>query len=201
MKHDQYYAEVHEAQDLPPEGSPSHGWIQWKGTNVCMDIYCSCGHHSHVDTEFLYNFRCAKCKQAFAVGAHVRLIPLTPAQEAYVETDGGGFKTDPLEEAPTQTFAPKLSLEKQMEVDSLKARITNGLGDGLKAFVGEKVTPAILQQAKTIATRLLTEFLPESKLARVEVVVTTASDDPSMLRVQVLGLDGKPVTDAFLAEE
>jgi hypothetical protein len=29
-----------------------HGWIQWKGTNVCMDVYCACGHHSHIDAKF-----------------------------------------------------------------------------------------------------------------------------------------------------
>ena len=20
-----------------------HGWIQWKGTGVCMDVHCKCG--------------------------------------------------------------------------------------------------------------------------------------------------------------
>jgi len=25
------------------EGRP-HGWVQWKGTDVCMDVHCACGH-------------------------------------------------------------------------------------------------------------------------------------------------------------
>jgi hypothetical protein len=32
----------------------SHGWIQWKGTDVCMDIHCECGTLSHIDGEFAY---------------------------------------------------------------------------------------------------------------------------------------------------
>lgn len=39
-----------------PEGS--HGWIQWKGTNVCMDIYCECGYHGHIGDEFVYFVKC-----------------------------------------------------------------------------------------------------------------------------------------------
>lgn len=26
------------------------GFIQWKGTDVCMDVYCKCGYHSHIDS-------------------------------------------------------------------------------------------------------------------------------------------------------
>lgn len=32
-------------QHIPPT---PNGWIQWKGTDVCMDVYCSCGYHSRV---------------------------------------------------------------------------------------------------------------------------------------------------------
>lgn len=56
--------------------SPSSGWIQWKGTNVCMDIQCICGRHGHVDSDFFYTYRCG-CGRLFAVGQNVRLIELT----------------------------------------------------------------------------------------------------------------------------
>lgn len=31
-----------------------HGWIQWKGTDVCMDFHCECGEANHYDGYFAY---------------------------------------------------------------------------------------------------------------------------------------------------
>lgn len=39
------------------QGKP-HLWIQWKGTDVCCDIHCSCGYFGHYDGAFFYFFRC-----------------------------------------------------------------------------------------------------------------------------------------------
>jgi hypothetical protein len=58
-----------------------HGWIQWKGTNVCMDVYCACGAHVHVDAEFCYQVECPHCKRVYAVGAYVRLVELTEEEQ------------------------------------------------------------------------------------------------------------------------
>jgi hypothetical protein len=55
-----------------------HGWIQWKGTSVCMDVHCACGAHGHVDAEFAYFYRCLACDRTFAVGATVRLYECSP---------------------------------------------------------------------------------------------------------------------------
>ena len=44
-----------------------HGWIQWKGTDVCMDIYCKCGYHSHIDAEFAYHVECPICHTVYAL--------------------------------------------------------------------------------------------------------------------------------------
>jgi hypothetical protein len=63
-------------QTTPPKGSP-HGWIQWKGTQVCMDIRCSCGVLSHVDDEFTYYVECPSCHQRYMVNGHIELVPLT----------------------------------------------------------------------------------------------------------------------------
>lgn len=54
------------------EGKP-HAWIQWKGTDVCCDIHCSCGYHSHFDGDFMYFIRCPKCQTVWEVGSHVTL--------------------------------------------------------------------------------------------------------------------------------
>ncbi len=55
-----------------------HGWIQWKGTNVCMDIRCTCGALLHADHEFFYFFTCGNCGTTYAVGQYVKLVPLPP---------------------------------------------------------------------------------------------------------------------------
>lgn len=51
-------------------------WIQWKGTDVCMDIHCSCGELSHVDGEGVYFYECPTCHQKYAVGQNIRLYPV-----------------------------------------------------------------------------------------------------------------------------
>lgn len=87
------FYEAIDGQDFPSEGP--HGWIQWKGTNVCIDLQCKCGHQGHVDAEFFYHYRCPICKASYAVGKVVKLIELTPEQAAHV--DGGNgvpFVTD-----------------------------------------------------------------------------------------------------------
>jgi phage FluMu protein Com len=64
---------------LDPKKDP-HGWIQWKGTDVCMDIHCKCGEHSHIDAEFVYFIQCPKCKTIYEVNGHVQLIERDPAE-------------------------------------------------------------------------------------------------------------------------
>lgn len=38
-----------------------HAFIQWKGTDVCMDFYCECGAHGHFDGYFAYTVKCQHC--------------------------------------------------------------------------------------------------------------------------------------------
>jgi hypothetical protein len=58
-----------------------HGWIQWKGTNVCMDIYCACGYHAHIDDSFAYHVQCPKCQRVYACNGHIELIELQTVPE------------------------------------------------------------------------------------------------------------------------
>jgi len=57
------------------KGKP-HGWIQWKGTDVCMDIHCKCGGMSHVDAEFAYHIKCPYCGAVYFLNGHIELIKL-----------------------------------------------------------------------------------------------------------------------------
>ena len=69
------------------DGKP-HVWVQWKGTDVCCDIWCPCGGKNelsnvptgHFDGEFFYFFRCPHCGQHWEVGTHVAIYPVTKEQ-------------------------------------------------------------------------------------------------------------------------
>ena len=65
------------------ERSGPHGWVQWKGTGVCMDVHCSCGEHSHIDAEFAYRVRCPCCGAVYHVSGNVRLVPATEEEAAW----------------------------------------------------------------------------------------------------------------------
>ena len=57
------------------DGEP-HGWIQWQGTFVCMDVYCVCGHHSHLDDEFAFHIKCPECGRVYFCNGHIEFIEL-----------------------------------------------------------------------------------------------------------------------------
>lgn len=61
-----------------------YGWIQWKGTDVCMDVYCLCGEQMHVDTDFLYYVQCPHCERIYEVGGHVTLYPMDHRPQGHV---------------------------------------------------------------------------------------------------------------------
>lgn len=81
-----------DTRDNPPDGP--HGWIQWKGTDVCIDLHCKCGHLGHVDCDFFYSYQCPECGTKYAVGQNVKLIELTPDEADYIDEHRMGFKTD-----------------------------------------------------------------------------------------------------------
>ena len=43
----------------------SKTFIQWKGTDICMDFHCECGEHNHYDGFFAYFVKCAGCEQVY----------------------------------------------------------------------------------------------------------------------------------------
>lgn len=45
----------HDDQDKP------HAFVQWKGTDVCMDFQCECGANCHFDGFFAYMVKCQHC--------------------------------------------------------------------------------------------------------------------------------------------
>lgn len=54
----------------------THGWLQWKGTDVCMDVHCKCGAHCHIDGCFTYHLKCRHCGTVYFCNGHIELIEI-----------------------------------------------------------------------------------------------------------------------------
>jgi len=54
-----------------------YAFIQWKGTDVCMDVHCICGFTGHIDGDFVYNVKCPKCNRVYACNPYIELVELT----------------------------------------------------------------------------------------------------------------------------
>jgi hypothetical protein len=87
------------AFDLGGKIEQPHAYIQWKGTDVCMDFHCDCGAHLHFDGDFAYAVKCPHCKTAWEMPSHVfprRLLPGTFAAKWH----------EPLLMAPDEDLEP-----------------------------------------------------------------------------------------------
>ena len=60
-------------------GRPS-AFIQWKGTEVCMDCYCPCGKQFHVDAAFTYAVGCRFCGRIFEMSSVIEMRELKPEE-------------------------------------------------------------------------------------------------------------------------
>lgn len=69
----------------PEKTGAPHGWIQWKGTEVCMDFHCKCGAHGHLDAEFAYYVKCGACGQIYEMSGHVEAQPIDAVPERSCE--------------------------------------------------------------------------------------------------------------------
>jgi hypothetical protein len=65
-----------EAYKIQTTYDDPHGWIQWKGTEVCMDFYCVCGYHSHIDAYFTYVIQCPDCGKMFMMNGNIQAIEI-----------------------------------------------------------------------------------------------------------------------------
>lgn len=65
-------------RELP---APS-AFIQWKGTDVCMDCFCLCGRGFHVDAEFSYAVKCPHCARIYEMSAMIEMREVS-ADEAW----------------------------------------------------------------------------------------------------------------------
>lgn len=54
-----------------PVGSDASMFIQWKGTDVCLDFHCRCGSDTHLDGDFAYYVQCPACDTVYEMGTQV----------------------------------------------------------------------------------------------------------------------------------
>jgi hypothetical protein len=79
----------YERQETKRPDGP-HGWIQWKGTDVCMDIVCSCGASGHIDQDFAYHYKCMSCNKFFDIAGYVHLIEVPEDEMTEYDIKGLG---------------------------------------------------------------------------------------------------------------
>jgi len=54
-------------------GEPLSTFIQWKGTDLCMDWFCEDGHQNHWDGYFAYEIECETCSKKYYPNSSVML--------------------------------------------------------------------------------------------------------------------------------
>lgn len=54
-----------------PLNSEASMFIQWKGTDVCVDFICACGTQGHFDGYFAHYLRCPTCGAVYQMGTQV----------------------------------------------------------------------------------------------------------------------------------
>ena len=59
-------------------GQPLSTFIQWKGTDLCMDWFCEVGHQNHWDGDFAYKISCDSCLREYYPESWVRLSLTEP---------------------------------------------------------------------------------------------------------------------------
>ncbi len=62
--------------------APADVFIQWKGTNVCLDFHCyQCDTFSHFDGDFAYFLKCPTCGQHYGMPSVVSLLAVPDRNE------------------------------------------------------------------------------------------------------------------------
>ena len=74
----------------PFPGSDATCFIQWKGTEVCVDFGCPClpeehQFSSHYDGDFMYYIQCPHCEAIYEVGTQVKFRRLGPDEKPQCE--------------------------------------------------------------------------------------------------------------------
>ena len=55
------------------DGAPSdpYVFVQYKGTDLCIDFHCECGAHCHYDGDFAYAVKCPHCGTVWEMPCYI----------------------------------------------------------------------------------------------------------------------------------
>lgn len=59
-----------------------NGFIQWKGTDVCLDFTCECGTNNHYDDYSAYAVQCSGCGSYYALSPKVEMLRVETGEDA-----------------------------------------------------------------------------------------------------------------------
>jgi hypothetical protein len=73
-----------------PAGSDAQMFIQWKGTDVCLDFHCPCrpdtdAFSAHFDGDFAYFVECPYCGAVYEMGTQVIARKLAAGEQPPME--------------------------------------------------------------------------------------------------------------------
>jgi hypothetical protein len=72
--------------DLRGDRAPRpKAFIQWKGTDVCLDFHCTCGEQGHIDDDFAYYVQCMACGAVYEMPVTVPMRRLLEGEEPRME--------------------------------------------------------------------------------------------------------------------
>ena len=63
----------------------SNAFIQFKGTDICMDLHCKCGYHNHFDGYFAHRVKCSKCGVVYAISPYPKIIEIADKGDSLLE--------------------------------------------------------------------------------------------------------------------
>ncbi len=70
--------------DLDAHREETNAFIQWKGTDVCLDFRCECGGTCHFDGYFAYTIECPHCARLWEMPMILFPRPYTGDREATI---------------------------------------------------------------------------------------------------------------------
>lgn len=70
-------------------GSETDIFIQWKGTDACLELRCECGQTEHRDGMFLYHVKCIGCGSWYELPSAIHPRKLNPQEAKEIEEEMG----------------------------------------------------------------------------------------------------------------
>lgn len=65
----------------------AHGSMQWKGSDIYLDLHCDCGHTSNIKGDAVFFVKCPACNTIFELNGFIQLIKRPDIDEKKHDVD------------------------------------------------------------------------------------------------------------------